>query len=400
MKNRWIARILALAMLMAALAGVAAAENTGATPTAKVKLGVGETLNIDASTLLVPEGQTLKYKSSDAKIASVSAEGVITALEKGSAMIAIGYEKTLAAMCKVTVVSAPKKVALSPKVVVLSVGDTRDLSVRLSKGAASVVAFSSSNEAVATVDDAGRITAVAGGKAVVTAKTYNGKTAECAVYVLGGKAPTTLSLNVSSVSIQVGETFKLTPSVDEGSDAYYRYASKNKKIAKVDADGVITGVKKGVTTVGVVTHNGLKQTVEVTVKAALKDVYGALTNDPKAFLKVVKKLKLTQDADASDSSTVAFSNEEIVMAMTAKSCQVSLRAGSSPKYCLEGIDVSMTPEAAAAKLIAAGWAMTGSKTSDGVQQRAFTKDGDTSRFIAIATADGNTIQGLLAKWTW
>ena len=58
------------------------------------------------------------------------------------------------------------------------------------------------------------------------------------------------------------------------------------------------------------------------------------------------------------------------------------------------------PEVAAAKLIANGWALTGTKASDGVEQRAFTKGGDTSRYIAIATVDGTTIQGLLAQWTW
>ena len=402
MKNRWFALVLALTLLVAALGGaaVAEAENPLATPTAKVALGVGESWKIDVSSLLAPEGQVLQYKTSDKKIATVDADGVVTALKKGSATVAIGYDQTLLGLCKVAVVAAPKKVALSPKVVVLSAGDTKELSAKLSKDSASALTFASSNEAVATVDADGKITAVAGGKATITAQTFNDKAAECVVYVLGGKAPTTLSLNVSDVTIQVGETFQLTPSVDEGSDAYYKYASQNKKIARVGNDGVITGVKKGATTVAVKTHNGLTQTVQVTVKARLKDVYGCLTNDPKDFLKAAKKLKLSPDVDATDNATVVFSDDELALAMTAGSCQISLRAGSNPRYCVQGIDVSMTPQSAAAKLIAAGWAMTGSKSSDGVEQRAFTKGGDTTHYIVIATADGTAIQGITAQWAW
>ena len=399
MKRRWIARVLALALLLTALAGAAVAEGFGETPTASVKLGRGEKWKLDTSSLLVGEGQTLKFKSSDKDIATVSAEGEIITHKKGKATIAIGYDKTLLALCKVIVVDAPRKVALSAKKAVLSVGDTKELQAAVASDAASAFTFSSSNEAVATVDAAGKVTAVAGGKATVTVRTFNGKTAECIVYVLGGKAPTTLSLNASGVNIQVGETFKLAPSVDEGSDAYYKFKSQDKKIAKVNAEGEIIGVKPGVTSVTVLTHNGLTQTVGVTVKARLKDVYGCLTNEPAEYLKAAKKLKLRRDTAAAAGSVVCRDGE-LTLTMTADSCQVALGAATDPKYCVQGIDVSMTPEAAAAKLIAGGWALTGSKSSGGVEQRAFTKGGDTTHFIAISTADGAAINGIVAQWNW
>jgi hypothetical protein len=60
----------------------------------------------------------------------------------------------------------------------------------------------------------------------------------------------------------------------------------------------------------------------------------------------------------------------------------------------------MTPENAAAKLIAGGWSLTATKTTDGVEQRAFTRADAPSRTIAIATADGTTIQGILCQWNW
>lgn len=400
MKYRWIARIVALALLMASLTGYAGvAEGFGQTPSTSVKLGRGETCKFDISTIAAAAGQTLKYRSNNTKVATVAADGTITALRKGKATIGVGYDSTLLGVCHVTVVNSPKRVKLSEVSTVLSVGDVKTLATRLSDGSASALTFTSSNEKVATVDGDGNVTAIAGGKATITVKTYNDRTAECAVYVLGGKAPTTLSLNVPVVDIQVGETFKLSPSVDAGSDAFYKYASQNRRIATVNAEGMITGVRRGSTSVAVRTHNGLIQAVEVNVKARLKDVYGSLTNDPATYALYVQKLGLERDEDA-PAGTVACRDGELVLSMTSSSCTVAVAAILNPRYCIEGIDTAMTPEVAAAKLIANGWALTGNKTSDGVEQRAFTRAGDETRFIAIATADGATIQGILAQWNW
>ena len=399
MKYRWIARMLVLALALASFAGVAVAESFGQTPSTSVTLGKGETWKVDTSFILVTGGQVLKYKSDDSRVATVDADGVVTALRTGKASIGVGYDQTLLGVCNVTVVAAPKRIRLSDSRAVLSVGDVKALTVELSRRSASAVTFSSSNEKVATVDAEGQVTALSGGKATITARTFNDRTAECDIYVLGGKAPTTLSLNVPVVDIQVGETFKLVPSVDEGSDAFYRFASQNKKIARVDAEGVITGVRRGSTSVAVKTHNGLIQAVTVNVKPPLREVYGCLTNDPATFTQYARKLGLERQDDA-PAGTVICQNGEIALSMTANSCAVALNAVANPSYCIQGIDVTMTPENAAAKLIANGWALTGTKAADGVEQRAFTKGGDSDHFIAIATADGTSIQGILAQWTW
>lgn len=400
MSNRWIARALALAMLVLALAcGAAGAESFGDTPTASVTLGRGESYKIDTSAILLGEGQKLEYKTSDKKIVSVNAEGVVTALKKGSAVVAVGYDQTLLALLKVSVTVAPKRVRLSDEMAVLSVGDTVQLTAKLTKESASALTYASGNPAVAAVDAQGKVTALSGGKTTVTVETYNGKMDSCDIYVLGGKAPTTLKLNVSDLVIQVGETFKLEPAVDEGSDALYRFASMNKKVARVSAEGVVTGARVGETVVAVRTHNGLTQMLNVTVKPRLKDVYGCLTNDAGDYLKYARALKLVRDLSAGEGA-VAGRSDEVALVMTPNSCQVALNAVDNPRYCVQGVDVSMPVETAAAKLIARGWAQTGVKTEGAVEQRAFTKGGDTTHTVVIATANGTAIQGLLAVWTW
>ncbi|MBQ3424170.1 MAG: Ig-like domain-containing protein [Clostridia bacterium] len=399
MKYRWILWALTLVLALTVASGAAVAEHFDAAPTIDVTLGRGESFTLDTTGLLVAEGQTLKFKTSDGKVAAVSADGVITALKKGKATIAVGYDKTLLGLCKVTVVKAPRKVVLSEKKALLSTGGTLELSAKLSRGTASALTYTSSNEAIATVDATGKVTGVSGGKATITVKTFNDRSAECVIYVLGGKAPATLSLNASSVNLQVGETFKLIPGVDEGSDAFYKYVAQDKKIAKVNSEGEITGIRPGITSVAVLTHNGLTQTVGVNVKPRLKEVYGSLTNEPAKFLKAAKKLKLTRDA-AAGSGSVVCRDDELSLAMTADSCTVTLNAVQAPRYCIQGVDVSMTPEAAAAKLIAAGWALTGSRASDGIEHRAFTKDSDTTHFITVSTANGTTVSSLSAQWHW
>lgn len=400
MKRRSIALVLALALLTALLP-VACLSEADETPAVSLKLGLGETYKIDASLIAGAEGHSLIYKSSNDKYVAVSADGTITAKKRGKTVrIGVGYDNTLLALYKVSVQGAPKSVKLSQKNAALSVGDTLILTASLPKKTASAITYSTANAGVATVDDEGVVTAVGGGKTTITATTFNNRSASCTVYVLAGKAPTQLSLNVSSVSIQPGEEFKLTPSVDEGSDAFYRFSSMNRKIATVSSDGVIRGVKKGATDVTVVTHNGLSQTVSVNVTSRRIDVYGALTKDPETFVRNARKLKLEKDAVSSDESAVAYYNSEMAMVMNANSCRIALNATMTPRYCVQGVDTSMTPEEAVAKLVADGWSLTQTKTSDGVEQRTFTRGDDASHSVTLATADNTSLRGIACALVW
>ena len=78
------------------------------------------------------------------------------------------------------------------------------------------------------------------------------------------------------ISVYMGDPHKIaakTILVDSRkkqlSDAYakeFRYASSNSKIATVDKNGVIRGVKKGKCTIYVYARNGYAQKIQVTVK--------------------------------------------------------------------------------------------------------------------------------------
>ena len=392
MKTRFAKQVLALLLMLALVVpAVAFAEPA----TVALKLGVKEKYQIVGSTIPGAEGKTLIYASSNKKVATVSSSGVITARKKGTVGIAVGYDTTVLAVFQVTVLAAPKKVTLSEKKLLISKDDTKQLVATLPKKTASAIAFASSDPAVATVDALGNVKGVGSGKAVITAKTFNKKTAKCTVYVMAGPAPTSMALNAEAVTLYVKEKFQVTPTLNEGSDTLYAYSVKNKKVATVSSSGLITAKKKGTTTVTVTTHNGLTKTVQVTVKAKLTDVYGTLTSSPKNFVKYAKKLKLKKDNDP-DFKGVMYYNSQLALIMTEDSCQVDLNPATKPKYSLQGVDVNMTLDEAKVKLIAKGWKEAGKSTVDGVDVYAFTNDSDANRGIAISTDDGKTIGGIVA----
>ena len=137
----------------------------------KIMIAVGD------KTQLKMTGTTKKvvWKSSNKRVATVTAKGVVKAKKAGKATITAKHKgKTY--KCKVTVV----KPSISRKTLALNVGRTAKLTIR---GAMSKVQWSSSNPRVAKVGKtSGKVTAVGAGKATIKGK-FLGKTYKCVVTV-------------------------------------------------------------------------------------------------------------------------------------------------------------------------------------------------------------------------
>ena len=146
----------------------------------KLTLGVKEKYTIDTSGLT----GALTFKSSKAKVAAVSAKGVITGKKAGTAKITVTPKGGAAVTITVTVKKAPSKVTLNKKTATVKVGKTLQLKATLpSKTASNQLTWSSDKPKVAKVDENGKVTAVAPGTATITVKTFNGKKATCKVSV-------------------------------------------------------------------------------------------------------------------------------------------------------------------------------------------------------------------------
>ncbi|MBQ9942188.1 MAG: chitobiase/beta-hexosaminidase C-terminal domain-containing protein [Christensenellaceae bacterium] len=79
--------------------------------------------------------------------------------------------------------------------------------------------------------------------------------------------PTKIKLNAKTLSLKMGEKFKIKTTFTP-STAYYKdltYSVNNKAICTVSSSGTITAKKGGTTTVYVKTENGLKASIKVTV---------------------------------------------------------------------------------------------------------------------------------------
>lgn len=152
--------------------------------------------------------------------------------------------------CKEPVEETPIIVHLNKGLISnLPVGNTQTLVATLDPAdAVATVVWSSSDEAVAVVNESGEVTGVAPGEAVITAAVDN-EAATCKVVVTAVK-PTKIDLNPATAKVEKGSTLELqvvvTPSNAVPSDL--TWSSSNTQVASV-ADGVVTALTVGKTTV-------------------------------------------------------------------------------------------------------------------------------------------------------
>lgn len=161
-----------------------------------------------------------------------------------------------------------RALTLSQRNADLTVGSTVKLTA---SGGESIVSFSSSNEAVATVSADGTVKAVGEGSAVVTAKAGD-LTASCSVAVKGTEQtdmPATNTLFLQSSGGLTGQ-FSMDPGETAsvkvvGSSAPVTWSSSDSQIATVDASGIVTGVSSGSAIITAVV-DGQTLTIEVLVR--------------------------------------------------------------------------------------------------------------------------------------
>ena len=149
----------------------------------KVSTIVGGKVELKASVESSLSDITLKWSSSDKKVAAVTSKGIITGKKSGNVIITVITSDGKKATCKVTVKAAPKKITLNKKSITLKKGKSYKLKYTITKNTYTTITFESNNKKVAIVDSNGKIKALKKGKAIITAKTANGKTAKCKVTV-------------------------------------------------------------------------------------------------------------------------------------------------------------------------------------------------------------------------
>ena len=129
--------------------------------------------------------QSVTWTSSNTAIATVDSTGDVSAVSAGTATIIVTtIDGSKTASCTVNVANPVTTVSLNKTTDVLTVGGTDTLIAGISPTTATnqAVTWTSSNTAIVSVDNTGKVTAISTGNAVITVTTTDGsKTASCMV---------------------------------------------------------------------------------------------------------------------------------------------------------------------------------------------------------------------------
>ena len=201
----------------------------------------------------------VSYVSDNPNIVSVGEDGVAQAVGLGTANITatcgdVSCTYTITTQPDSTMIATEMDITLASSTI--AVGETTSLSLAvLPTSAANYinVSLSSSNEKVATVNNFGKVTGVAPGKATITATDGN-VSCTATVTVVAANTSTvssqSISLNTNYVVLKPGSSKTITGSVAPSTASQsLTFKSNDTKIATVNGSGVITGVSTGATSV-------------------------------------------------------------------------------------------------------------------------------------------------------
>lgn len=217
------------------------------------------------------------FVSSDPSVAVVDENGVVTALTGGTCEIIVTtVESSLKANCTINVREFVESIEITDAPELLNVDSEAKLGVTVKTDTASNknVIWSSSNQALATVDQSGRVKGVGVGNVVITATAADGSGVSDSVVIRVINPVTQIVLNKSKETIFVGDTIniKATINPENASIKEIKWTSDNEAVAKVYSDGDVTGVTPGRTIIRATSTDGneIVATCTIIVKDIIK----------------------------------------------------------------------------------------------------------------------------------
>lgn len=246
------------------------------------------TLDLQSTTMYVGDNRTLKatvlpadatdkslkWSSYNNKVATVDADGVVTAQGYGKATIAVSCiaNSSIKATCEVVVYEHCTGVEISTSSAHLYVGEYLNLTAQTLPLSTTdgKIAWSVSNNKIVECDANGRVKALAEGVADVIATSADGNyTAKCTVTVETWHNVESVTLDKELLTLYRGDSYTLTATIlpDNATDKRMEWSSTNNEVATVDADGLIEAVGYGTTTITAtnIADKAMKATCEVTV---------------------------------------------------------------------------------------------------------------------------------------
>ena len=249
-----------------------------------------------------PTGTGLNYVSSKPKCLDVGADGTLTARRRGSAKVTVSAANGVTATCVVKVVSPPKSVKLSADRRFLHFDpdkgalDKAKLKVTLPRNTASTITFTGYDANVVSVSTDGTVTPTGLGETVITAKTFNGRTATFRVSVA---APGQRPVQTVNVAHRGGKGYWPENTLE----AFRNTASTGAKAVELDARSTKDGVQV-VHHDATFTANGKKYTIKRLTLSQIRTLKPSICTLDEA-LDVLSGTKVQIDLELKDTADPA-----------------------------------------------------------------------------------------------
>ena len=228
---------------------------------------------------MVVDDVDFNWMSDDTEVAMVDETGLVTAVAAGTAMITATGNDVTSMPATVTVEESAPVVAsveiVDAMPVMLETGETHQFMAvaRTSDGTmvgGVIIAWSSDDNEVATVDSTGLVTAVGAGMADITAMTEE-TTSEPVTVTVAEPPPIVdrVSVSPSTASIEEGETRRFTATAYTSDnevipDKTFMWTSSRTSVATISSSGLARARNAGTTTI-TATTDGVSGTAMLTV---------------------------------------------------------------------------------------------------------------------------------------
>lgn len=321
--NRFMAVIAVILAFALTFTGVSIPANAAATSTGKsitVKNLPSNTLTLKAGKTFTLKTNTtsgnLKFSTSNKKIVTVSSAGKIKAVKNGSANITISLKSNakIKKVVKVTVGQPATRVKVNKSALTIKKGKSAVIKATVGHNTASnkKVIWKSSNSKIAKVSASGRVTAVRGGRATITAIAADGsgKKAICRVTVRASVS--SISFSKTNGKMYVGGTMQLSPVIKpaDATNKKCAWSSSNDKVAVVNSAGNVYAAATGtaVITAKATDGTGKKASYKITVEKPVTIVSAMMSNPRTVKLTLSSEQKLTSSSFSIKASTVMNGN--------------------------------------------------------------------------------------------